>query len=166
MAGIQFETSDLLRLTAGHVSQSTILADSTALIDNFTLQSDAPEPNWKGFIDGGMRDGTIIQSLGGRGGLFGELSGTLTFALLTPDMLDFLFINVFNSIYFAPVTINAFHPRFKQVTIQCYMEFFENVVASGTQQTDTWNTNVSVREWNRGTIVGNAYSSGYSSGYD
>ena len=72
---------------------------------------------------------------------------------------------VLNSINVSPVTINAFHPRYKQVTIQCFLRWFENPIEQGTQQTDTWNTNETMT-WNRGVIVGNSYSSGYSSGYD
>lgn len=164
MTGIQFETSDLLRLAAGHITPTAILSDSSYLIDNFTIQSDANTPFWKGFIDGGMRDGSIIQSLGGSGGLYGKLSGTISFALLTPDMLQYLFTTVFNSKYVAPVTLNAFHPRYKQITIQCYMRWFENVVDNGEQNTDTWTVNVTT-SWNRGVIQGNAYSSAYSSAY-
>jgi hypothetical protein len=165
MAGIQFETSDLLRLKAGHVDTSNIMADSTALINNFTLQSDQPYYKWVGFIDGGMRNGSVIQSLGGRGALYGKLSGTITFNMLTPDMLDYLFTNIMLGNYISAVTIRAFHPRYKQVTIQCYLSWFENPVEQGTQQTNTWTTNITMT-WNRGIIIGNAYSSGYSGGYD
>ena len=161
----QYETSDLLRIANGHISQTVILSDSSYLVNNFTQQSDGVYPHWQAHIDGGMRDGSIIQSLGGSGGLYGSLSGTITLSLFTPDMLQYFFTTVMGSLYVAPVTLYAFHPRYKEVAIQCYLSWFENVVQAGTQQTDTKETNITMI-WNRGVITGNAYSSAYSSGYD
>lgn len=160
----QYETSDLLRLANGHITQSAILSSSDYLIDNFPVQSDSVAIGWKAYIDGGMRDGTIIQSLGGSGGLYGSLSGTITFAVLTPDILTYLFNTVMGGLYVAPVTLYAFHPRYKQVAIQCYLRWEENIVSAGTQMTDTQQATTTL-EWNRGVIVGNAYSSAYSEGY-
>ena len=160
----QYETSDLLRLANGHITQAAILSSSAYLVDNFTVQSDGGVINWKAYIDGGMRDGSIIQSLGGSGGLYGSLSGTITFAMFTPDMLEYLFTTVMGGLYVAPVTIYGFHPRYKEVAIQCYLRWSENIVESGTQMTDTRQVTTTL-QWNRGAIVGNAYSSAYSKGY-
>lgn len=162
---LQYETSELIRIANGHISKSAILSNSDYLISNFTIQSDSKTPHWLAYIDGTINNGTIVQSISGNGGLYGKYSGSLTIALFTPDMQEYFFDTVMGNKYISPITLYAFHPRYKEVAIQCYLRWFENIASNGTQQTDTDYTNVSM-VWNRGVIVGNAYSSAYSSAYE
>lgn len=164
MANLQYETYDILRIANGWVSASTILGSSDYLITNFPIQSDSKFPNWLVYMDGGITNGTIQQSLSGAGGLQGKYSGTLTLALFTPDMQQYWFDTVMGGKYISKVTLYAFHQRQKEVTINCYLRWFENITDNGTQSTDTDFTNVTMT-WNRGVFVGNAYSPAYSEGY-
>lgn len=160
-----YETADLIRIATGHITKSAILSSSDYLVSNFTTQSDSKSPYWLAYIDGAMSNGTIVQSISGNGGLYGKYSGTITLAVFSPDMLQYFFDTVMNGQYIAPVTLYCFHPRYKEVAIQCYLKWFDNIANNGTQQTDTDYTNV-VMTWNRGVITGNAYTSAYSSAYE
>lgn len=159
-----YETSDDIRIANGHISKSALLSDSSYKVANFPIQSDSKYPYWLAYVDGGVNNGVIEQSLAGDGGLYGKLSGTLTFALFSPDMQGYFFSTVMGNSYLSAVSIYFFHPRYKFIAVNCYLRWFENIAQSGNQQTDTDYTNV-VMQWNRGVIVGNAYSSAYSEAY-
>lgn len=157
------DTFDVIRIGAGTLSKSTILGSSSYLITNFPVQSDnLSYPYWQAYIDQGMSNGNIIQALSGAGGLYGKLSFNLTLLKMTPDMLDYWFVNIMASQYVAPVTIYGYHQRYKFIAVNCYMTF--DPINNGTQQTNTEWVNVSF-PCNRGTIVGNAYSNAYSEAY-
>lgn len=160
----QIETSDLIRIAPNFVSASTILGSDSYLISEFPIQSDSVYPHWQAYVDGGITDGDVIQSLAGDGGLYGTYSGTLTLSLFTPDMQSYWFTNVMQSKYIAPVTLYVFHPRYKEMTITCYLTWFGNIANGGTQQTDTNFINVAMN-WNRGVAVGGEFSSAFDEGF-
>ena len=158
------DTSGNIRVAAGHIAQSTILGSSSYLLENLPIQSDSVYPHWQGWIEGNVSDGVIEVALSGAGGLYGKLSGTLTLSVLTPDMQDYWFTNIMQGKYRAPVTLYFHHPRYKFITVNCYMEWFASIAQAGTQQTNTILTNVPIT-WDRGVILGNAHTSGFSRGF-
>ena len=88
----------ITRLGAGTLSAQTILADSSYLVSNFTLFDDRQKTvGWVAFVDNALSEGQLVQSLGGIGGLVGKLSGTLTFASISPKMLQYIYENVLQS---------------------------------------------------------------------
>jgi hypothetical protein len=159
------DTSSTIRIAAGFVSPATILGSSSYLVSEFPIQSDNTNyPYWEAIVDGGIRDGSIVRSLSGSGGLYGKYSGTLTLSRFTPDMQAYWFTTIMQNKYVAPVTIYFYHPRYKFMTLNCYLSWFENIADNGTQQTNVDWTNVTMT-WDRGVALGNAYSSAYSEAY-
>jgi hypothetical protein len=157
--------STITRLASGTLSASTILNGSQYLVSNFTLPSDANQAvGWVAFMDGGLNEGTLVQSLQGIGGLYGKLSGVLTFGSLSPLMLDYIYTTILQSRQINAVTLVVKHQRYGGVVINGYLQMPVNLSQAGTQATDTLWVNVGL-PFNRGVITGNEYSYEYSSDY-
>lgn len=158
------DTSAIIRLAAGTLSASTILGSSSYLISNFPIYSDSLQREWLAYMEGGINDGVVIEALDGSGGLFGNSSGTLSFAWLSPAMLNYLFVTIFESKYINSVTMVVYHPRYGTTVVNCKLHYPRNIADIAEQSSEEIWTNASFT-WKNGTITGNGFDSGFSTGF-
>lgn len=96
------------RLKAGTVTAANIEADNAALVENFPRQSDQPNQiNWYISAPGTIQDyAERITKLNSFESAFGRPNTTMTFSLLTPGMLAYLFDTFYaNGAVSAAVTV-------------------------------------------------------------
>lgn len=155
------------RLKAGTLSQYAIENDATAVVEDFTRQSDQPTAvQWMMVGVDGVIEGEFVGGLDGNAGAFGGESGEIEFFQLTWGMVNYLWTNVFQSKYSNNVTLRVFHQRRGWTVYNAVLHWPPGWRDSVVMQTQDLQSNVRFA-YTRAAVAayGRAYSSAYSSAY-
>lgn len=140
------------RLANGTVSASTINADSSALVTDFTRQSDqGGMEDWGMQAVGHIKTGDYITTLNGYSQPHGFYNGVIEWRCLTQGMMDYLWTNVMGSSYSAAVTIKLFHHLLGWSVFNCILHW-KGVEEQFERQRQDAASNIQMT-WDRGSIA-------------
>jgi hypothetical protein len=162
-----------VRLGVGTLSQVTILNSDSYLVSNFAVQADMNTLSigwsgieWKAITEGTIDDGTVEIALDRAGKYYGGAKGAIKFFLLTPNMLDYLWVNIFEEKPRNNVTLYVMHQQKGATVYNCSLQWAFAGDVSAEVRSEQFFSNV-IFKFDNGTIAeyGRAYSNAYSSAF-
>ena len=155
-------------MKAGTLSEYAIENDADAVIANWAQQADQPA-GWR-WADvqqyEPVREGTLVEAMDGTVGAQGGASGKIEWFRLTPNMIDYLWTNLFEQSFSNAVTFKTYHQRRGDVIYNCRLYWVQNWRDDAVEHADGHYSNVRFR-YKRASVAvyGRSYSSGYDAGY-
>lgn len=154
-------------LANGHISELSLLND-TYKVESFPRQPDQPiGVQWRATTEGIVSDGTIVRSLSSTGKYYGGVSGAVKFQVLTPDMLNYLYVTVMGSRPVAKATVYVWHPRLGATPYHVELQFpLGDGDLQGVRLGDDYTANVTFA-FTQGTVAnyGRAFDRSFSTAW-
>jgi hypothetical protein len=151
-------------LANGHISELSLLVSSNKVAD-FPRQSDQPSAvQWRAITEGVTSDGQIVTSLSNTGKYVGGFTGAIKFQVLTPEMFNYLYVNIMGSRPVAKATVYAWHPRTGATPYHVELKFpLGDGELGGQRYAEHYISNV-IFNFSQGTQAnyGRAYGRGFS----
>ena len=161
---------EVQRLKAGTVSSYALRNDASALMTNWTRQTDMePGTDWGDVTQvGEIVSGEFVMALDGSEAPKGYYSGAFEWFVLTEDMRQYLKDNIFGGAANALVTLETYHQELGLTVFNCRLKnpFGRSREGSGIRQSADLFSNI-IFEWFRGSVAayGRDFSSAFSSAF-
>ena len=158
---LTLDSTGAIRIASGIISATTILADTSYLVSNWTRTGDmSGTPLYWKAISSDINNGVLATAIDGSGGLHGYASGSITFAMLTTQMVFYIWSDILGNKYVNDVTISVYNPLFGQVEYNCKLQIPTQLGSVSEQQNASIYTNVKLN-WYRGTLLGASFDDSF-----